>query len=251
MCASTGPTCVHDTSFCLIHALFLRTFQYCGSCTVFVNCTTSSLSLDPCPGDTRWDDTAKNCVTHSTTCTECYTPCNESTAGWTLPPRTTPPDLVPTTADLQTSAAPEVTTSYPVESSGVPTSLAQTEALSSSTTAFPLTNPEQEDSTPGGSEAWTALASEHAATSTQGPIEITVRWDNTEVTDRGLLDTTTAADVASLSSEEELDTTSAVHSTEVMSSGVGGAVAPLLLPLLLFPLVFIALLRYIPALVTV
>ena len=78
LCSKTGPTCVDSLQFCN-YVFASKKFQYCASCRSYVNCTgfgSSSMIVD-CPEGTFFDQTANECVETSTTCAECYAPCED------------------------------------------------------------------------------------------------------------------------------------------------------------------------------
>ena len=105
ICEKTGPTCIPSLNFC-INQFTAKRYQYCGSCRSFIDCTGSpaTSAIVPCPEGTFFDDDVKNCVDTSTTCTECYTPCNE-----TFPEEPTTVAPLPTTEELTTLAPPPTT----------------------------------------------------------------------------------------------------------------------------------------------
>jgi hypothetical protein len=114
-CELTGPGCVSSLSFCTTF-FQPRQFQHCSNCTTYVHCAGfSGSSIMTCPDNTFWDDVAKDCLSSSTTCVECYTPCNETitTLGQTTEePPTTPAAGVgfPGEQEGTTRAEPELMT---------------------------------------------------------------------------------------------------------------------------------------------
>ncbi|KAK6172152.1 hypothetical protein SNE40_015879 [Patella caerulea] len=43
-------------------------YQYCGKCTTYITCSNGALYERPCAGGLQWDQTARNCVFSSSTC---------------------------------------------------------------------------------------------------------------------------------------------------------------------------------------
>jgi hypothetical protein len=66
-CESTGEVCIRSCN-----GVIDGNYQYCGNCRQFVQCSNGAIYLQSCSSGLFWDDSIKNCIAQSTTCTECY-----------------------------------------------------------------------------------------------------------------------------------------------------------------------------------